>query len=101
CMVLLVAVLRDPIPAGAVARIPWYWCPGEDSNLHGFHHWYLKPARLPIPPPGHGATDKGRPFGLSTPRPRNLYTAQRPSCIRLPHDRADEARHPGYGLRRL
>src|SRR5205823_4828764 len=29
------------------------WCPGEDSNLHGFHHWYLKPARLPIPPPGH------------------------------------------------
>ena len=32
-----------------------FWCPGEDSNLHGFHHWYLKPARLPIPPPGHEA----------------------------------------------
>ncbi len=31
------------------------WCPGEDSNLHGFHHWYLKPARLPIPPPGQRA----------------------------------------------
>ena len=30
------------------------WCPGEDSNLHGFRHWYLKPARLPIPPPGLG-----------------------------------------------
>ena len=28
------------------------WCPGEDSNLHSFHYWYLKPARLPIPPPG-------------------------------------------------
>ena len=28
------------------------WCPGEDSNLHGVTHWYLKPARLPIPPPG-------------------------------------------------
>jgi integrase len=28
------------------------WCPEEDSNLHGFHHWYLKPARLPIPPSG-------------------------------------------------
>ncbi len=29
------------------------WCPGEDSNLHGRNgHWYLKPARLPIPPPG-------------------------------------------------
>ena len=27
-------------------------CPEEDSNLHGFHHWYLKPARLPIPPSG-------------------------------------------------
>src|ERR1700674_1009712 len=42
------------------------WCPGEDSNLHGLHHWYLKPARLPIPPPGHGATDKGWRFALST-----------------------------------
>ena len=21
------------------------WCPGEDSNLHDLHHWYLKPAR--------------------------------------------------------
>ena len=31
------------------------WCPGEDSNLHGFHRWYLKPVRLPIPPPGHRA----------------------------------------------
>ena len=31
------------------------WCPGEDSNLHGVTHWYLKPARLPIPPPGPGA----------------------------------------------
>ena len=28
--------------------------PGKDSNLHGFHRWYLKPVRLPIPPPGHG-----------------------------------------------
>src|SRR5271166_1682622 len=30
------------------------WCPGKDSNLHGFRRWYLKPVRLPIPPPGHG-----------------------------------------------
>ncbi len=29
------------------------WCPGEDSNLHELLHWYLKPARLPVPPPGH------------------------------------------------
>ncbi len=31
-----------------------YWCPGKDSNLHGLHRWYLKPVRLPIPPPGPG-----------------------------------------------
>ena len=31
----------------------WRWCPGKDSNLHGLHRWYLKPVRLPIPPPGH------------------------------------------------
>ena len=35
------------------------WCPGEDSNLHGLHHWYLKPARLPIPPPGPGGLSIG------------------------------------------
>jgi hypothetical protein len=34
---------------------PKSWCPEEDSNLHGFHHWYLKPARLPIPPSGLSA----------------------------------------------
>ena len=28
------------------------WCPEEDSNLHALRHWYLKPARLPIPPSG-------------------------------------------------
>ena len=37
-----------------VAELPakYRWCPGEDSNLQGSLHWYLKPARLPIPPPG-------------------------------------------------
>src|SRR5688572_14129674 len=34
------------------ARLSLRWCPGEDSNLHGLPHRYLKPARLPIPPPG-------------------------------------------------
>src|ERR1035441_3131966 len=34
-------------------RLVWLrWCPGEDSNLHELLHWYLKPARLPVPPPG-------------------------------------------------
>src|SRR5579863_8732033 len=42
------------------------WCPGKDSNLHGLHRWYLKPVRLPIPPPGHGRCHKGRRAGLST-----------------------------------
>ena len=36
------------------------WCPGEDSNLQGSLHWYLKPARLPIPPPGQGEEMRGR-----------------------------------------
>src|SRR5262249_13756391 len=43
-----------------------FWCPGKDSNLHGLHHWYLKPARLPIPPPGPGARHSGSPQALST-----------------------------------
>src|SRR5271169_4104531 len=35
------------------------WCPGEDSNLHELLHWYLKPARLPVPPPGQdGSADE-------------------------------------------
>src|SRR5579862_667108 len=48
------------------------WCPGEDSNLHELLHWYLKPARLPVPPPGQddhptrGAEMYALPRGLST-----------------------------------
>ena len=36
------------------------FCAGADIGdlgqpaLHGLHRWYLKPVRLPIPPPGHG-----------------------------------------------
>jgi hypothetical protein len=26
------------------------WCGRRDSNPHDSRHWYLKPARLPIPP---------------------------------------------------
>jgi tetratricopeptide (TPR) repeat protein len=48
------------------------WCPEEDSNLHGFHHWYLKPARLPIPPSGPTAPIKDAlprlSIGLRCPR---------------------------------
>ncbi len=46
------------------------WCPGEDSNLHVLQHWYLKPARLPIPPPGQvswgrcSQADRGSQRGL-------------------------------------
>ena len=47
------------------AARPSRWCPGEDSNLHGFHHWYLKPARLPIPPPGQRALLTRRAAALS------------------------------------
>ena len=41
------------------------WCPGKDSNLHGLHRWYLKPVRLPIPPPGHWRLHKGGRARLS------------------------------------
>ena len=29
------------------------WCPRRDSNSHTFRHWLLRPACLPISPPGH------------------------------------------------
>ena len=45
---------------GRRARKEGSWCPGEDSNLHGSLHWYLKPARLPIPPPGQGWESRDR-----------------------------------------
>ena len=35
-----------------------------------FGHWHLKPARLPIPPPGHGRCLTGRDGPLSTPAAR-------------------------------
>ncbi len=28
--------------------------PGRESNPHTLQYWILNPARLPIPPPGHG-----------------------------------------------
>ena len=37
------------------------WCPGKDSNLHLLQDWYLKPARLPIPPPGLAAGHRPAP----------------------------------------
>ena len=43
------------------------WCPGEDSNLHELLHWYLKPARLPVPPPGHDGVRRSRGAGIYAP----------------------------------
>ena len=43
------------------------WCPGEDSNLHDLRHWYLKPARLPIPPPGLRGLPERRVAASSRP----------------------------------
>ena len=39
-----------------------------NSNLHGLHRWYLKPVRLPIPPPGHRPLLKSAGGRLSTAR---------------------------------
>src|SRR5687767_5083046 len=33
------------------------WYPGEDSNLHTSRYRLLRPARLPIPPPGQDDSD--------------------------------------------
>src|ERR1700735_4746266 len=41
-----------PYRTRSYLRLFMRWCPGEDSNLHELLHWYLKPARLPVPPPG-------------------------------------------------
>src|SRR5262245_43818349 len=29
------------------------WCERRDLNSHGFPHWILNPARLPVPPLSH------------------------------------------------
>src|SRR5215469_10767268 len=59
------AVVAHVCPQATDADLVFAWCPGEDSNLHGFHHWYLKPARLPIPPPGLADLGKAAGFALS------------------------------------
>jgi hypothetical protein len=46
--------MRGLPASGWIYSIFERWCPGEDSNLHELLHWYLKPARLPVPPPGQG-----------------------------------------------
>jgi hypothetical protein len=55
------------------------WCPGEDSNLHEFLHWYLKPARLPVPPPGQEGPPTMRRGNLRT-RPRLVNQGN--ACLR-------------------
>lgn len=35
-------------------------CPPGDLNPHDLSHWYLKPARLPIPPGGRICNSKQR-----------------------------------------
>ena len=52
-------------PSRGVIRFCFYggfsnfWCPGEDSNLHGLLHTDLNRARLPVPPPGHSIGRRG------------------------------------------
>jgi hypothetical protein len=48
------------------------WCGRRDSNPHIFRYWYLKPARLPIPPRPQNRRSpkniKGRPIGGAAPK---------------------------------
>src|SRR5215469_14274595 len=86
------AVVAHVCPQATDADLVFSWCPGEDSNLHGFHHWYLKPARLPIPPPGPAGLGTAAAFGLSNrvsgAPPAYLYTAGTRSCIARRSDTA-------------
>jgi hypothetical protein len=63
----------------------YIWCPGEDSNLHGFHHWYLKPARLPIPPPGPNSVIGGKPPSCQMARICSELLIARNQRKRPPH----------------
>src|ERR1035438_4738173 len=72
-------ILRTAANGGATLR-KGCWCPGEDSNLHELLHWYLKPARLPVPPPGprwvrdtRGAEIYATNQGLSIDAPHPIY----------------------------
>src|SRR4051812_10674012 len=55
---LLPRCLSTAYPLGAgrfAAKIKW--CPGADSNRYTVRHRLLRPACLPIPPPGHLTSD--------------------------------------------
>src|SRR3546814_798111 len=43
-------VRAEKISAEKRAMIAQRWYGRRDSNPHGLLHWYLKPARLPVPP---------------------------------------------------
>jgi hypothetical protein len=44
-------LLDTPLRRSQSARLPALrWCGREGSNLYGFPHWLLRPARLPVPP---------------------------------------------------
>jgi hypothetical protein len=67
------------------------WCPGEDSNLHGFHHWYLKPARLPIPPPGHATWASGAHIGCCPSACQRWRMVRRTEARRSEHAQSQGA----------
>jgi hypothetical protein len=54
------------------------WCPEEDSNLHLLQDWYLKPARLPIPPSGRGGLLGGAPADVNVHSPPFSYWHRAP-----------------------
>ena len=48
-------IKRTGVETSVVSISGFRWCPGRDLNPHVLiEHWHLKPARLPIPPPGQG-----------------------------------------------
>ena len=67
------AFIRSHLPFASTID----WCPGRDSNPHPFRDRFLRPARLPIPPPG--------PFCLCL---RHNWSEQRDSNPRHPAPKA-------------
>ena len=59
------------------------WCPGEDSNSPRPNgHWHLKPARLPIPPPGHVVSNAQN--GRLNHESENSYKRSRVNLFHVP-----------------
>ena len=59
------------------------WCERRDSNPHGFPHWILSPARLPVPPLSHSNHQSLVPYTCPTVAQLSLFSQPAPSPLGL------------------